>query len=53
MLLDTGEAVTVVAARLGHRDTTTTLKVYSHLIPGADTRAASVVGVAFRRRDES
>lgn len=50
MLLDAGEAVTVVAARLGHRDTATTLKVYSHLMPGADTRAASVVGSALTRR---
>lgn len=33
MLLDAGEAVTVVAARLGHRDTAKTLKVYSHLMP--------------------
>jgi len=43
------EAVTVVAARLGHRDTSTTLKVYSHLMPGADGRAASVIGSAFSR----
>jgi integrase len=49
MLLDAGEAVTVVAARIGHRDTSTTLKVYSHLMPGADTRAASVIGSAFAR----
>jgi integrase len=49
MLLDAGEAVTVVAARLGHRDTSTTLKVYSHLMPGADTRAAGVVGSALSR----
>jgi hypothetical protein len=44
--------VTVVAARLDHRDTSTTLKVYGHLMPGADTRAASVVGSAFRRRSK-
>jgi len=43
---DAGEAVTVVAARLGHRDTSTTLKVYGHLMPGADTRAAGIVGSA-------
>jgi integrase len=49
MLLDAGEAVTVVAARLGHRDTATTLKVYSHLMPGADSRAALVVGSALTR----
>jgi integrase len=50
LLLDAGEAVTVVAARLGHRDTSTTLKVYGHLMPGADTRAASIVGSALSRR---
>ncbi len=48
MLLDAGEAVTVVAARLGHRDTSTTLRVYSHLMPGADVRAAGVVGTKLR-----
>ena len=53
MLLDAGEAVTAVAARLGHRDTATTLKVYSHLMPGADTRAASVVGSALQRGEKS
>ncbi len=46
MLLDAGEAVTVVVARLGHRDTATTLKVYGHLMPGADDRAAGIVGSA-------
>ncbi|MDP9387585.1 MAG: site-specific integrase [Actinomycetota bacterium] len=45
LLLDAGEAVTTVAARLGHRDASTTLKVYGHL-PGADTRAAGMVGSA-------
>ena len=51
-MLDGGEAVTTVAARLGHRDTSTTLKVYGHLMPGADTRAASIVGAAFRRPND-
>ena len=41
--------MTTVAARLGHRDTSTTLKVYGHLMPGADTRAAGIVGSAFAR----
>jgi integrase len=49
LLLDAGEAVTTVAARLGHRDTATTLKVYGHLMPGADSRAAGIVGSAFTR----
>ncbi len=47
LLLDAGEAITTVSARLGHRDTSTTLKIYSHLMPGADQRAAEIVGKAF------
>jgi integrase len=49
LLLDAGEAITTVTARLGHRDTSTTLKIYSHLMPGADQRAAGIVGKAFAR----
>ena len=49
LLLDAGEAITTVSARLGHRDTSTTLKIYSHLMPGADARAAEIVGEAFGR----
>ncbi len=49
LLLDAGEAVTTMTARLGHRDTSTKLRVYGHLMPGADTRAAEIVGPAFRR----
>jgi len=47
LLLDAGESITTVAARLGHRDTATTLRTYSHLMPGADQRAADIVGTAF------
>ena len=50
LLLDAGEAITTVAARLGHRDTATTLKVYGHLMPGADARAAGIVGSALSRK---
>jgi len=39
LLLDAGEAITMVSARLGHQDTSTTLRIYSHLMPGADARA--------------
>jgi len=49
LLLDAGEAITTVAARLGHRDTSTTLRIYSHLMPGADQRAAGIVGKAFAK----
>jgi integrase len=48
LLLDAGEAITTVAARLSHRDTSTTLKVYGHLMPGADSRAAGIVGSALQ-----
>ena len=50
LLLDAGEAITTVSARLGHRDTSTTLRIYSHLMPGADQRAAEIVGKAFSGR---
>lgn len=49
LLLDAGEAITTVAARLGHRGSSTTLRTYSHLMPGADQRAAAIVGSAFAR----
>lgn len=53
LLLDAGEAITTIAARLGHRDTSTTLKVYGHLMPGADTRATGIVGSALSTRNEA
>lgn len=49
LLVDAGEAISTVSARLGHRDTSTTLRIYSHLMPGADARAADIVGKAFAR----
>jgi integrase len=52
LLLDAGESVTTVAARLGHRDTSTTLRVYAHLMPGADQRAAEIVGDMFEALDD-
>ena len=52
LLLDAGEAISTVSARLGHRDTSTTLRIYSHLMPGADARAAEIVGKAFARPAE-
>lgn len=48
-LLLAGEAITTVSARLGHRDTSTTLKIYSQLMPEADARAGEIVGKAFGR----
>lgn len=46
VLLDAGLPAIVVSARLGHATTATTLAVYGHLMPGADTAAAGVAGRA-------
>jgi integrase len=45
-LLDAGVPVPTVAARLGHTDGTTTMKIYAHRTERADELAASVVGAA-------
>lgn len=42
-LLDAGEDVTVVAARSGHRDPSTTHNVYAHMLPAGDQRAAEIL----------
>ena len=43
LLLDAGESIITVAARLGHADPAFTLKVYAHLMPDADPRTRSAV----------
>ena len=43
-LLDAGVPVPTVAARLGHTDGTTTMKIYAHRTRRADELAAGVVG---------
>ena len=43
-LLDAGVPVPTVAARLGHTDGTTTMKIYAHRTRRADELAAAVVG---------
>ena len=48
-LLDAGVPVPTVAARLGHADGTTTMKVYAHRTKRADEQAATVVAAALRR----
>ncbi|MGH9136500.1 MAG: tyrosine-type recombinase/integrase [Acidimicrobiales bacterium] len=42
-LLDAGVSVPTVAARLGHADGTTTMKIYAHRTRRADQQAADVV----------
>ena len=44
LLLDAGIPVPTVAARLGHSDGTTTMKIYAHRTQRADAEAAAVVG---------
>jgi integrase len=45
-LLDAGVPVPTVAARLGHADGTTTMKIYAHRTERGDEQAAEVVGAA-------
>ena len=42
-LLGAGVDVRTVAGRLGHRNASTTLNVYSHFLPEADRAAAEVL----------
>ncbi len=44
LLLRAGINVKVVSGRLGHKDVMTTLRTYSHCIPGDQARAAAVMG---------
>jgi integrase len=45
-LIGAGHDVRTVAGRLGHRDASVTLKVYSHALPERDRDAASALGKA-------
>jgi integrase len=48
LLLDAGESIAVVAGRLGHEpnNNSALLRRYTHMMPGADGRAARLVGSA-------
>lgn len=43
LLLSEGVPVTVISKRLGHSDTSTTLKIYSHLIPKDEDKAINLL----------
>lgn len=47
-LLGAGEAPVMVAARLGHRDPSTTHRWYAHAMPRADARAATLMNDALK-----
>ncbi len=46
-LLTAGVDVRTVAGRLGHRNPSTTLNVYSHFVPESDQQAAAALGQIF------
>lgn len=50
-LIEGGESVTVVAARLGHKNSTETLRTYSHLWPSSDDKTRLVLQSAFALAD--
>lgn len=49
-LLALGIPVPVVSARLGHSDSSTTLRVYAHALPGQDGAAVAALDAAFAGR---
>ena len=52
-LLAAGVDVRTVAGRLGHRNPSTTLNVYSHFVPETDQEAAETLGRIFENADNS
>jgi integrase len=53
LLIEAGESVTVVAARLGHKNATETLQTYSHLWPSSEDQTRLVLSRAFKNADFS
>jgi integrase len=52
-LLTAGVDVRTVAGRLGHRNPSTTLNVYSHFVPESDQEAADALGKIFGDADRA
>ena len=52
MQLQAGVTPTEVSKRLGHSSVTTTMNVYSHVIPGQDKAAAALLGKLVGHREE-
>ncbi len=52
MLLRHGENVKVVSARLGHKDITTTLNTYMHVIPDMEANTATLLDNIFLNNQE-
>ena len=53
LLIEAGESVTVVAARLGHKNATETLQTYSHLWPSSEDQTRLVLSRVFENADFS
>jgi site-specific recombinase XerD len=49
-MIGSGQDVRTVAGRLGHADASTTLKVYSHVLPQRDRDAADFLGGALAQK---
>ena len=50
MLLKYGENIKVVSARLGHKDITTTLNTYMHVMPDIETNTSTLLDNIFLNR---
>lgn len=50
ILIMSGESIVAVSKRLGHKKVSTTLDVYSHLMPGDDRAIAEKLGELFNER---
>jgi integrase len=50
VLLDAGESVVTVAARLGHKDAQLVLTTYGHLLPSSEDRTRKAVDAAWHSR---
>lgn len=48
LLIEAGEDIVTIAKRLGHARVSTTLDIYSHLMPGKDRGAADKIGQIFQ-----
>ena len=51
MLLDAGESVVTVAARLGHKDAQLVLTTYAHLLPNSEDRTRKAVDSVWNSLD--
>lgn len=51
LLIMSGEPIVIVSKRLGHKKVSTTLDIYSHLMPGDDRAIAEKLDELFNKKD--